>query len=97
MSEYESVIVEQHGQVAVVSLNRPDSLNAFNKTLLRELLPAIEAVNADENIRVAVLTGVGRAFSAGADLSEDVDPDFRVEDQLNNEYKPILMAMSEAP
>ena len=97
MSEYESVIVEQHGQVAVVSLNRPDSLNAFNKTLLRELLPAIEAVNADENIRVAILTGVGRAFSAGADLSEDVDADFRVEDQLNNEYKPILMAISEAP
>jgi 2-(1,2-epoxy-1,2-dihydrophenyl)acetyl-CoA isomerase len=89
--------VERHGQVAVVSLNRPDNLNAFNKTMLRELLPAIEAVNADENIRVAILTGVGRAFSAGADLSEDVDPDFRVEDQLNNEYKPILMAISEAP
>ena len=97
MSEYESVIVERHGQVAVVSLNRPDSLNAFNKTMLRELLPAIEAVNADGNIRVAILTGVGRAFSAGADLSEDMDPDFRVEDQLNNEYKPILMAISEAP
>ncbi len=97
MSEYESVIVEQHGQVAVVSLNRPDCLNAFNKTLLRELLPAIKAVNADANIRVAILTGVGRAFSAGADLSEEVDSDFRVEDQLNNEYKPILMAICESP
>ena len=97
MSEYENVIVEVHGPVAVLSLNRPDSLNAFNTGLLRDLLPAIEAVNKDESIRVGVLTGVGRAFSAGADLTEKVDSDFVVEDQLNKTYKPILMAITEAP
>ncbi len=97
MSEYENVVVERHGQVAVVSLNRPDSLNAFNSAMLRDLLPAIAQVNDDDTIRVAILTGMGRAFSAGADLTEDMGPGFKVEDQLNGQYKPILMSLTNAP
>jgi 2-(1,2-epoxy-1,2-dihydrophenyl)acetyl-CoA isomerase len=65
--------------------------------MLRDLLPAIKAVNDDESTRVAILTGAGRAFSAGADLTEDLGPGFTAEDQLNGEYKPILMSITDAP
>ena len=99
MSDYETVIVERHDSIAVVSLNRPDSLNSFNAALRRELLLAVREVNEDDSIRVVILTGVGRAFSAGADLAEMPagGKDFRVEDQLNGEFKPILMEVYEAP
>ncbi|CAA0101385.1 putative enoyl-CoA hydratase echA8 [Halioglobus japonicus] len=99
MAKYETVKVERHGPVAVVTLNRPDKLNSFDGALRRELLPAVREVNDDDTVRVVVLTGEGRAFSAGADL-QDMPEDrtsFRVEDQLNGEYKPILMEIYEAP
>lgn len=99
MSGYETVIVERHDSIAVVSLNRPDSLNSFNGALRRELLLAVREVNEDDGVRVVVLTGAGRAFSAGADLAEmpAEGSNFRVEDQLNGEFKPILMEIYEAP
>ena len=98
MSHYETVLVERHDSVAVVSLNRPDKLNSFDGTLRRELLLAVREVNDDDSVRVVILTGAGRAFSAGADLG-DIPQDrasFRVEDQLNGEYKPTLMEIHEA-
>jgi 2-(1,2-epoxy-1,2-dihydrophenyl)acetyl-CoA isomerase len=99
MSDYETVLIDRHDNVAVVSLNRPDNLNSFNSALRRELLLAVREVNEDDSIRVVILTGVGRAFSAGADLAEipTEGKTFRVEDQLNGEYKPILMEIHEAP
>jgi 2-(1,2-epoxy-1,2-dihydrophenyl)acetyl-CoA isomerase len=99
MSDYETIMVERHDSIAVVSLNRPDSLNSFNGALRRELLLAVREVNEDDSIRVVILTGVGRAFSAGADLAEmPADgKNFRVEDQLNGEFKPLLMEVYEAP
>jgi len=99
MSQYQTVIVERHDAVAVVSLNRPDKLNSFDGALRRDLLRAVREVNGDDSLRAVVLTGAGRAFSAGADLG-DMPQDkvhFRVEDQLNGEYKPILMEIHEAP
>jgi 2-(1,2-epoxy-1,2-dihydrophenyl)acetyl-CoA isomerase len=99
MSDYETVLIDRHDNVAVVSLNRPDNLNSFNSALRRELLLAVREVNEDDSIRVVILTGAGRAFSAGADLAEipSEGKTFRVEDQLNGEYKPILMEIHEAP
>jgi 2-(1,2-epoxy-1,2-dihydrophenyl)acetyl-CoA isomerase len=99
MSDYETVLVERHDNVAVVSLNRPDALNSFNAALRRELLLAVREVNDDDSVRVVILTGAGRAFGAGADLAEvpSQGANFRVEDQLNGEYKPILLDISEAP
>jgi len=99
MSEYETALVTRKGAVAVVTLERPDALNSFNASLRRDILWAIREVNGDDDIRVVVLTGAGRAFSAGADLQEQqTDPEhFRVEDQLNGEYKPALMAITQAP
>jgi len=96
MSDYTAVTIERQGQIAIVRLNRPDQLNAFNGDLRRDLLRAVREVNDDESVRVAVLTGAGRAFCAGADLSEQQPSGFRVDDQLNNEYKPTLLAITEA-
>jgi len=99
MSDYETVLVERRGAVALVTLDRPDKLNSFDAALRRDLLRAVREVNEDDSVRVVVLTGAGRAFSAGADLA-DMPADmanFRVADQLNGEYKPALMEIHEAP
>ena len=99
MSEYDTVSVVRHDAVAVVSLNRPDQLNSINAELRRDLLCAVREVNNDDTIRAAILTGSGRAFCAGADLTETAanPADFRVDDQLNLEYKPTLLEIMEAP
>jgi 2-(1,2-epoxy-1,2-dihydrophenyl)acetyl-CoA isomerase len=98
MSNYDTVKIERKGSVALVSLNRPDSLNAFNAALRADLRRAVREVNDDPAVLVVVLTGTGRAFCAGADLLETAENpgDFRVEDQLNGEYKPILLEMNRA-
>ena len=72
MSESASnvVRVEDHGAVRVISMNRPDKLNALNTELLVALRDALAAADQDDSVRALVLTGEGRGFSAGADLSE---------------------------
>ncbi|MEM8561651.1 MAG: enoyl-CoA hydratase-related protein [Pseudomonadota bacterium] len=99
MTSFETVMVKRDGAVALVTLNRPESLNAFDADLRRDLLGAVRQVNEDPLINVGVLTGAGRGFCAGADLNEPAadEPGFSVEDQLNEEYKPILMAIHDAP
>ena len=72
-AEYQSVLVEKDGEIATVSLNRPEALNAFNTTLRRELAAAMGELNGDKAVRGLVLTGAGRAFSAGVDLKEAQD------------------------
>jgi len=98
MAETIEITVDGRG-VAELMLNRPDSLNAFNAALRRDLRDAVRAVNDDAAVSVVVLTGAGRAFSAGADLTElpAGGEAFRVEDQLNHEYRPSLMEIHEAP
>ena len=67
---YETLLYDVDGAIATVTLNRPDNLNAFDTSLRREFIGAAREVNKDDDIRVVVLTGAGRAFSAGADLAE---------------------------
>jgi len=62
--------VEKHGAVARLVMNRPEKLNTFSTALRQELLLAVNALNADPELRVIVLAGAGRAFSAGADLDD---------------------------
>ena len=62
------VLYERHGAVACITLNRPDKLNAVNGAMLDELDIALDDAAADDEVRVAVLSGAGRAFSAGFDL-----------------------------
>ncbi|MBA6412599.1 enoyl-CoA hydratase/isomerase family protein [Parahaliea sp. F7430] len=96
MSDYETVLLERRDGVALLTLNRPDSLNAFSAELRRDLGLAVAEVNADDSLRVAVLTGSGRAFCAGADLLEVQGDDFDVRRQLLEEYKPVLSAINES-
>ena len=100
MSDYETILLEREGRVARISFNRPDKLNSFNGALRREFLRAAQEVNADNEIWAVVLTGAGRAFGAGADLSDTSEPmpngGEGVEDQLNSEYKPGVLAIHHA-
>lgn len=68
--EYTSILVEQRGRVGLVTLNRPQALNALNQVLLSELVQALTAFDAEEGVGAIVLTGGERAFAAGADIRE---------------------------
>jgi enoyl-CoA hydratase len=67
---YENIIVETHGRVGLVRLNRPKALNALNSALIDELDAALGRLEADPGIGALVLTGSDRAFAAGADIKE---------------------------
>ena len=97
MSAEHKVTVTREGAIAIVCFNRPDSLNAIDADIRREIAQAATDVNTDDSVRVVILTGAGRAFSAGADLTEDRPQGFSVEQMLNTEYKPALMAITNAP
>jgi len=67
--EFKYIIYEKNERIATITLNRPETLNAFSKEVVSEVLQALEDVRTDGNVRVVVLTGAGeKAFSAGADI-----------------------------
>lgn len=68
-----AVLLERRGAVALVTLNRPDRLNAFDAATTRSFLAVLDAVAADRDARVVVLTGAGRGFCSGADLKALAD------------------------
>jgi enoyl-CoA hydratase len=70
MTEYETILVEQRDAVTLVTLNRPQALNALNNQVLSELIEAFAAYDADSSQRCLVLTGSEKAFAAGADIKE---------------------------
>ena len=67
---YENIIVETHGKVGVIRLNRPQALNALNSALIAEVDAALQAFETDQTIGAIVLTGSDKAFAAGADIKE---------------------------
>jgi 2-(1,2-epoxy-1,2-dihydrophenyl)acetyl-CoA isomerase len=69
--QFDTLLFERREHVAYVTLNRPDKLNALNRHIVDELRAAAAAIDADPDIRAALLTGAGRAFSSGADLTGD--------------------------
>ncbi len=96
---YETVNLHRSDGVAKIELNRPGSMNAWNRQFGLDLLAAIEATAADPEVRSVLLTGAGRAFSSGADLkdmqnqelTEDGRPD--VYKVLTERYHPIIMGL----
>ncbi len=70
MAEFETILTETRGRVGLITLNRPQALNALNAQLTREVTAALSAYEADEGIGCVVLTGSTRAFAAGADIKE---------------------------
>src|ERR1043165_4556578 len=70
MSKYNTILVEQRGAVTLVTLNRPQALNALNSEVLKELIDVFAPYDSDESQRCLVLTGSEKAFAAGADIKE---------------------------
>jgi enoyl-CoA hydratase len=71
MPDYETILVEKRGAVAVLTINRPDKLNALNSQVHREGVAALDELKKDETVRVLVITGAGeKSFIAGADIGE---------------------------
>jgi 2-(1,2-epoxy-1,2-dihydrophenyl)acetyl-CoA isomerase len=92
----ETIRVEVGDGVATVVLNRPESLNALNATMRRELLAAFKSLGRDDSVRAVVLTGEGRGFCSGADLrAGDEERDFRR--VLRTQYNPLVRAIRDLP
>jgi enoyl-CoA hydratase len=70
MTSYETILVEHRGAVTLITLNRPQALNALNSQVLSDLVAAFAVFDADDSQRCAVLTGSEKAFAAGADIKE---------------------------
>ncbi|GAA0717614.1 short-chain-enoyl-CoA hydratase [Clostridium malenominatum] len=71
--EFKNILVEKEGNVAIMTINRPASLNALNSETLKELDIAIDVLAEDEEVLAVILTGAGKAFVAGADITEMKD------------------------
>lgn len=71
--DYTQIAYELDEQIATITLDRPDRMNAFTPTMMRELIDAFDQVDADDDVRAVIVTGRGRAFCAGADLGSGGD------------------------
>ena len=100
---YTTVLTEVRGRVGIVTLNRPQAMNAFNITMLSELFDALEAFDKDEAIGALIVTGNEKAFAAGADIKEMADAtpfqmitEARVDvwDRIRGIKKPVIAAVS---
>jgi len=103
MTSFETIVLKQKGRVATIILNRPDSLNALDAKTMKEVVTAIDLIDRDEKIAVSILTGAGRAFAAGADITEMQSQNFS--NMFLNDYfagwdrfaasrKPIIAAVN---
>jgi len=70
MKKYNTIELKKYDGIATLSFNRPDVLNAMNRTMMNEIIHAVESIVNDSSIRVAIITGKGKAFMAGADIKE---------------------------
>jgi enoyl-CoA hydratase len=100
---YETIIVETRGKVGLITLNRPQALNALNATLLGEVNRALDVFEADAGIGCIVITGSEKAFAAGADIKEMSnlsypqiysDDHFGGWDRVANRRKPMIAAVA---
>jgi len=94
----EDVLLDVDGGVATITLNRPPALNALTIPMKERLLEVIERVGADPAVRAVVLTGAGRAFCAGQDLKERLEPGAPpLGEELILRYNPIVRALRTIP
>ena len=91
----DTVLYETEGAVATITLNRPASLNSFDKEMRADLAAATAQARKDTAVRAVILTGAGRCFSTGADLKAGFKTGAEVEQILNEEYRPSLSDIAE--
>jgi enoyl-CoA hydratase/carnithine racemase len=99
-----SFLTPEEENIALITLNRPDVMNALNTDILQEIDSALEEIRKDEKIKAVVITGSGRAFSAGADLSESpsdeagmrkrIEVGQKVYDKIEDFEKPVIAAIN---
>jgi 2-(1,2-epoxy-1,2-dihydrophenyl)acetyl-CoA isomerase len=87
---YEKIDLAIADGVATITLNRPDKLNSFDRAMSLEVIHALDALQENGSVRAVLLTGEGRAFSAGQDLAEAIAPGTKIEDILTTQYNPIV-------
>jgi 2-(1,2-epoxy-1,2-dihydrophenyl)acetyl-CoA isomerase len=93
---YETIVYEKRENIATILLNRPSSYNAFTKRMNQEITNALKVATKDEDIRCIVLTGSGKAFCSGQDLTE-VDKDTNHATFLRERYHPMLQTIKQTP
>ncbi|MDH0305107.1 MULTISPECIES: enoyl-CoA hydratase [unclassified Pseudomonas] len=100
---FETILLDIHGKVGLITLNRPQALNALNAQIVGEINQALDQLEKDPHIGCVVLTGSAKAFAAGADIKEMAElqyPQIYVEDlfsdadRIANRRKPIIAAVS---
>ena len=100
---YSTILTETHERVGLITLNRPQALNALNSTLLRELMEALEAFDADDKIGAILITGNEKAFAAGADIKEMAEASavemlvrdtISIFDRIRRIKKPVIAAVA---
>ncbi|MFC4605776.1 enoyl-CoA hydratase [Rhodococcus kronopolitis] len=103
MNDFETILLDRHGRVGVITLNRPEALNALNSLLMTEVVAAVEGLDHDPGVGAIVITGSERAFAAGADIKEMqsktfaevyTDDLFTQWDRLSAARTPIVAAVA---
>lgn len=98
---YETILFDIADGVASLTLNRPERLNSFNETMHGELRDALARVRGDDTVRVLLLTGAGRGFCAGQDLSDRAvapgDAPLDLGASIERNYKPLVLALRSLP
>ena len=99
--QYQNILFEINEGIARLTLNRPDKLNSFTVAMHLEIRDAMEHVKADASVRVLVLTGAGRGFCAGQDLSDSAAgpdaPPGALGDLVDEFYAPLVLALRSLP
>jgi len=98
VKKYKTILVEKQGPVGIITLNRPEKLNAMNLEMKNEMSDALSEMEADDDIRAVILTGAGRAFSSGHDNDDPLEnmPKFaslKQEELLFTLDKPTIAAV----
>ncbi|HRE61611.1 MAG TPA: enoyl-CoA hydratase [Hyphomicrobiaceae bacterium] len=104
MADYKTIKIEVQGQVGVITLNRPQALNALNAQLCQEVMSALDRFEADDAVGCVVMTGSAKAFAAGADIKEMAPRTYmevyhddlfaKFEGRVSSFRKPLIAAVS---
>jgi len=101
--EYQNVLVEKDGPLGVITLNRPQQLNALSYDLVKDLSLAMQELDQDDDVRVLIVTGGDKVFAAGADIKEmsergpfdeRINERLTYRDRINKTRKPVIAAVS---